>query len=72
MPCLLKKHWIVMLRPKMVMTTPDKVNLSLRELKDPLDNWQKSTIHESQQCIQCAKNFSCPWLMNFHADLKQL
>ena len=27
--------------------------------KNPLDNWQKSTIHQSQQCIQCAKNFPC-------------
>ena len=25
---------------------PDKVDLGLRELKDPLDSWQKSTIHQ--------------------------
>ena len=31
MPCLLKEHWIVMLRPKMLMTASNKVDLGLRE-----------------------------------------
>ena len=44
---------------KDVNDRPRQGRPGLRELKDSLDNWQKSTIHQSQQCIQCTKNFPC-------------
>ena len=44
MPCLLKEHWIVMLRPKMLMTNSNKVDLGLRECATPatfVESWSK-------------------------------
>ena len=60
-----------MLRSKMLITAPNKVDLGLRELK-------KATSVESLKNdwlrlgLKLTKKFSMPWLMNFLADLKQL
>ena len=58
-----------MLRPKTLMTAPDKVDLGLRELKDPLDNWQK-TQYISHNNAYSVKKIFCAAVDEFPCRLK--